>query len=92
MRTGRAVPMSSASLVLVTVPFVVVFLVSIPMTTSMPVIITLIIMMFIPRDIFIVVPVILHEVDRSPTRMVLRTMLVPMLLMPRRDVQIDRLH
>ena len=43
------------------------------------------------RDVHIVVPVLLHEIDWLATRVVLAAVLAPILRMPRWDVQVDRL-
>ena len=45
----------------------------------------------VARDVFFVVPIVAHEIDRPAARVVLRAMLAPVLLVPRRDVQVDRL-
>ena len=47
--------------------------------------------MFVVRDVFVVVPIISHEVDRTAAGMVFPTMLVPMLLVSGRNVQVNRL-
>jgi hypothetical protein len=62
---------------------VMIFVVSI----SVPVL--AVVMISMTRDIFVVVPFIAYEVDRSATRVVLRAMFVPVLFMSRRDVQVD---
>src|SRR5579862_5447244 len=41
-------------------------------------------------DVFLVVPVVLYEVDRPPAGVVFGAMLLPVLLVPRTHVQIDR--
>jgi len=71
----------------VTVPFafVMVFVMSVPM----PRVVVIPAIMSVTRDVFVVVPVIAHEVDRSAAGIVLGTMLAPVLLVPRRDVQVD---
>ncbi len=68
--------------------FVMVFVMAVPM----PIVVVIPAIMSVTRYVFVVVPVIAHEVDRSAAGMVLGTMLVPVLLVPRRDVQVDRLH
>jgi hypothetical protein len=65
---------------------VMIFVVSI----AVPVV--AVIMISMTRDIFVVVPIIANEVDRSAARVVLRAMFVPVLLMSRRDVQVDWLR
>ena len=47
---------------------------------------------FLPvfRDVLIVVPTVLHKVDRPATRVVLAAVLAPILLMPRGHVKINR--
>ena len=72
-----------------TVPFafVMVFVMSMPV----PRVVVIPTIMSVARDVFVVVPIIAHEVDRSAAGMVLGTMLAPVLLVPRRDVQVDRL-
>jgi hypothetical protein len=67
---------------------VMIFVVSM----SMPVVTVIIVVMSIPRHIFVVVPIIPYEVDRSAACTILPTMLVPVFLMSRRNVQVDRLH
>ena len=47
--------------------------------------------MFVVRDVFVVVPIIADEVDRTSAGMVFPTMLAPMLLMSGRNVQVNRL-
>ena len=47
----------------------------------------IVLMMTVLRDIFVVVPVVAHEVDRAATGVVLGAMFVPMLLVSGRDVQ-----
>ena len=47
--------------------------------------------MFVVGDVFVVVPLISHEVDRPTAGMVFPTMLAPMLLVSRRNMQVDRL-
>ena len=42
--------------------------------------------------VFVVVPLVLHEIDGPAAGAVLTTMLAPVLLMPRRHMQIDRRH
>jgi hypothetical protein len=72
-------------LVIVPFAFVMVFVMSVPVVVVIPTI------MSVARDVFVVVPIIAHEVDGSAAGMVLGTMLAPVLLVSRRDVQVDRL-
>src|SRR5262245_22265330 len=67
-----------------------VLVVSISM--SVPVVTIVIVVMSISRHVVVVVPVIAHEIDRTPACMVLRAMLAPVPLMSGRDMQVDRLH
>lgn len=48
------------------------------------------VLVLVSRHVFVVVPVIAHEVDPPAAGVVLRTMLAPVLLVPRRYVQVDR--
>lgn len=50
-----------------------------------------VIMISVPRNVLVVVPIIAYEVDRSATCVILPAMFVPVLLMSWRDVQVDRL-
>ena len=43
------------------------------------------------RHIYIIIPLIMHEIDRLATCIILTTVLAPVLLMTRRYVHIDRL-
>jgi len=67
---------------------IMVLVVSVAM--SVPVVTVTLIVMSVPRNVFLVVPIIPHKVDRSAARVVLRTVLAPVFLMPRSDVQVDR--
>ena len=44
----------------------------------------------VSRHVFVVVPVIAHEVDPPAAGVVLRTMAAPVLLVPRRHVKVNR--
>lgn len=64
------------------------------MTISMPTVtVTLVIIasMAVMRDVFVVVPVVAHEVDRYTACIIFCAMLSPVLFMPGRYVQVDRL-
>ena len=47
-------------------------------------------MLTIPRRVHVVVPAVLHEVDRSSARIVFTTMFVPVFRVTRRYTQINR--
>ena len=47
-------------------------------------------LVLVVRDVLLVVPVVLNEVDRPAAGVVFTAVLVPMLLMPRWDMQVDR--
>ena len=68
--------------------FVMVFVMSMPV----PMVVVIPAITSVARDVFVVVPIIAHEVDRSAAGIVLGAMLAPVLLVPRRDVQVDRLN
>jgi len=70
---------------------VMVLVVSIPMSFPIAMVPVITVVMFVPRDVFVVVPIVAYEIDRSAACAVLRTMLVPVFLMSRRDVQVYRL-
>ena len=59
---------------------------------SAPVVAVVTIVMSVPRDVFVVVPVIAHEIDRPSACVVFGAMLVPVLLMSGRNMQINRLR
>ena len=48
------------------------------------------VLVLVSRHVFVVVPVIAHEVDPPAAGVVLRTMLAPVLLVPRRYVKVNR--
>lgn len=50
------------------------------------------VLLTVARHVFVVVPVVAHEVDRAAAGMVLRTMPAPVPFVPRRDVQVNRLN
>ena len=46
----------------------------------------------ISRRVHVPVPIILHEINRAAAGVISRAILPPILLMPRRNTQIERLH
>ena len=72
-----------AMFVIMIVVTIIVLVVSTPM-------VTVVIMMFVMRDVLVVVPIIPHKVDPAAAGIVLRAMLAPVLLMSRRDMQVNR--
>jgi hypothetical protein len=82
------------SSVLATVPMVVVMIMVVIFVMPVPTIAIVIIVMVMPvaRDVFVVIPIVAHEVDRSPASVVFRTVLAPVLLVTRRHMQVDRLY
>lgn len=69
---------------------IMVLVVSIPMSMTMTMVPVLIVVMLVPRDVFVVVPIVSYKVDRPAACAVLRTMFVPVFLVSRRDVQVYR--
>jgi len=53
---------------------------------------TLTMALTVVRDVLLVIPVFLDEIDRTSAGVVLIAVLVPMLLVPRGDIEIDRLY
>ena len=47
--------------------------------------------MMLSLRVIVGVPIVLHEIDAPAARVILGTMTVPMFLVPRRNVQVDRL-
>jgi hypothetical protein len=54
------------------------------------IVVAVLMLVLVSRHVFIFVPVITHEVDPPAAGVVLRTMLAPVLLVPRQHVQINR--
>jgi len=76
------------------VSFVMAVILIMALTMAMlpvvPAMIVVAVLALVSRHVFIVVPIIAHEVDPPAAGVVLRTMLAPVLLVPRRHVQINR--
>jgi len=79
-------PGSGRSLILVTVPFAVVMVLVVSISMSVPVVTVVIVVMSIPRHVFVVVPIVAHEIDWAAACMVLSAMLAPVFLMSGRDM------
>src|SRR6266705_585770 len=78
------------SVVVMTVPLV--FGVTLVMAVTVMSMVLVVIAIYLPvaRYVYVVVPVVTDKVDRPTAGVVGRTMLAPVLLMTRRNVQIDR--
>lgn len=76
------------------VSFVMAVILVMALTMAMlpvaPTLILAIVLLLVSRHVFIVVPVISHEIDSSATGVVLSTMLAPMLLVSGRHMQVNR--
>ena len=69
---------------------IVIAIIVIVMVMPMVIVISIVIMPVV-WDVFVVVPVVLHEVDGPAASVVLRAMLTPMFFVSRRNVEVDRL-
>ena len=58
--------------------------------TMVPSMIAVAVLVLVSWHVFVVVPVIAHEVDPPAAGVVLRAMLAPVVLMPRRHVKVNR--
>src|SRR5271167_2678838 len=68
-------------------PVTLVVALTMAMALSMIVVAVLVL---VSRHVLVVVPVVAHEVDPPAAGVVLRTMLAPVLLVPRRHVKVNR--
>jgi len=82
----------NGSLIAVSVPFTVVMVLVVSISMSVAVLPPVIVAMSILRHVFVVVSIIAHEIDGAAAGVVLRAMLAPVLLMSRRDMQVDGLR
>lgn len=69
---------------------IVVVTIAVIVSMSVVMVMVAVVLMSVARRIFVVVPLVAHEVDRPTAGVILRAMLAPMLFMAGRDVQIDR--
>lgn len=70
--------------------FIVVMVFVMTVSMSVVVVTAFVVMMSMLRDVFVVVPVIAHEIDRPAAGVIFGAMFAPVLLMSGRDVQITR--
>ena len=74
-------------------PLTMTLAMTVPMTLLMTTALSMIVvavLALVSRHVFVVVPVIAHEEDPPAAGVVLRTMLAPVLLVPRRHVKVNR--
>ncbi len=72
------------------VSFVMAVTLVMTLTMTMTMALLVAVLVLVSRHVFVVVPVIAHEVDPPAAGVVLRTMLAPVLLVPRRYVKVNR--
>ena len=76
--------------VMIVITVVIMVMVVIFVAVSMSVVTVFILVMPVLRDVFVVVPLVAHKVDRAAAGVILGAMFVPVLLVSGGDVQINR--
>jgi hypothetical protein len=77
---------SGESIVLMTVSFAM----AMPLVVALAMTVVAAVLTLVSRHVFIVVPVIAHEIDRPAAGVVLRAVFAPVFLVARRHVQVER--